>query len=232
MEGMDDRTPFDELEDEVQRWATEWDESDDALYIAAKASMRKLRGLKREKLALQTRLETGGRRRRRSQRSHEDHHKRMLEDMYGVPAFDADGVVHESRPPYMSDFQFNRRYRMGPKLFARLLFEIQDPVTGHEHFRERPDACGVVGASALQKLVTVLRILAYGVAFDAVHLYTGVQECVAKKEFYAFCDWLNARYGPTYMGVWTPEAIAAEMTKNEERGFPDMLGSIDCTHWH
>ena len=232
MEGLDDRTPFDDLEDEVQKWATEWDESDDALYAAAKASMKKLARLKREKIALQKRLESGGRKRRRLQRPHAEHHKRMLDDMYGQPAFSADGVVHESRPAFMNEFQFNRRYRMGPKLFARLLYEIQDPLTGHEQFRERPDALGVVGASALQKLVTVLRILAYGVAFDAVHLYTGVQEGVAKKSFYAFCDWLNARYGATYMGVWTPEAIEKEMAINAERGFTGMLGSIDCTHWH
>ena len=50
---------------------------------------------------------------------------------------------------------------MGPKMFCRLLYEIRDPVTG---------------------------ILVYGVAFDAVHEYTGVREAVARKKIYGFCD--------------------------------------------
>ena len=149
-----------------------------------------------------------------------------------MPAFTVDGVVHESQEPYLDDYHFNRRFRMGPVMFSRLLYEIQDPDSGHVEYQKGTDCLGECGASALQKLTAVIRILAYGVAFDAVHDYTGVQEGVARKVFYAFCDWLNARYGGTYLGVWTPEAIAKEMAINAARGFTGMLGSIDCTHWH
>ena len=232
MEGLFERTAFDDLEDEVLKWALEWDQADDAVYAAAKASMIKLARLRKEQIALQSRLLTGGRKRPRPQRSHAEHHARLLEDMFGKPAFTTDGIVHESQQAYMSEFHFNRRYRMGHKLFGRLLYEIEDPVTGDIEFQSRPDATGEVGASGLQKLTAVLRILAYGVAFDAVYLYTGVQEHVARKVFYGFCDWLWVRYGGTYLGVWTPEAIAKEMTINAARGFTGMLGSIDCTHWH
>ena len=121
---------------------------------------------------------------------------------------------------------------MGPKRFCRLLYKIQDPEIRHVEFQKGTDVTGEPCASALQKLCAVFRILAYGVAFDAVHDYTGVQEAVARKVFYAFCDWLNVRYGGIYMGVWTPEAIAKEMAINAARGFTGMLGSIDCTHWH
>ena len=69
-------------------------------------------------------------------------------------------------------------------------------------------------------------------AFDVVHDYTRVQEGVARQVFYAFSDWLNVRYGGTYLGVWTLEAIAKEMAINAARGSTGMLGSIDGTHWH
>ena len=228
---MAGRTELDEFQDELYASATTWNDSDDEKCENMKAIMRNLTKLRRESLALQTRLHSGGRIRTRLQRTNYWYDTVIREDMYGVPSHTADGVEHPSRAPYMSDYQFNRRFRVGPKLFARLLFEIQHPETGHMYYRTGADATGRMGPSALQKLVATFRILAYGTAFDSVHLYTGVQEEVATKAFYAFCDWLIARYGPTYMGVWTPEAIKKEMDINATRGFTGMLGSIDCTHW-
>lgn len=222
---------FESLEDEYAKWATGWDEADDAIYAAARKAWLKLARIKREKLELLERLATGGRNRRRPQRSHAEHHKRLIDDFFGSPAFTADGVVYEATPAWFDLPKFHRRYRMGPKLFSRLLHEIQDPVSGHPEFQKGPDAVGEKGASALQKLTAVMRILAYGVSFDAVHEYTGVARGPARNCTYAFCDWLSVRYGGTYLGVWTPEAIAKEMEINEKRGFKGMLGSIDCTHW-
>ena len=40
--GQVPRTDFDDLEDELLKWATEWDEGDDVVYAAAKASMKKM----------------------------------------------------------------------------------------------------------------------------------------------------------------------------------------------
>ena len=221
---------FESLEDEYAKWATGWDEADDAIYAAAKKAWLKLVRVKREKLFLLERLATGGRTRKRPQRTHAEHHKRLIDDFFGSPAFTADGVVYEATLAWFDLPKFHRRYRMGPKLFSRLLHEIQDPVNGHPEFQKGPDAVGEKGASALEKLTAVMHILAYGVSFDAVHEYTGLARGPARICTYAFCDWLSVRYGGTYLGVWTPEAIAKEMEINEKRGFKGMLGSIDCTH--
>ena len=97
MADLGDRNEYEGLEDEVLKWATEWDEADDAVYAAARASYMKLARLKREKIALQTRLATGGRKRRRPQRTHAEHHMRLIDDWFGKPAFTVDGVVHESQ---------------------------------------------------------------------------------------------------------------------------------------
>ena len=119
----------------------------------------------------------------------------------------------------------------GRRAFLSPADEIQNDETGHKMFRSVPNALGEKGPSPLQKLTAVLRILAYGIPFDVVHEYTGVQEETARKSTYAFCDGLIANYEHIHLGVWTPEAIAKEMAINKDRGFSGMLGSLDCTHW-
>ena len=177
-------------------------------------------------------MKTGGRVRKRQQRTHKEHDQRILDDYYGTPAVTLDGKIIEAKKPAWQFLQdFYRRFRMGPKLFSKLLFEIQHEETGYPEFRPQPDALGQLGPSALHRLTAVIRILAYGIPFDAVKEYTRVSENIAIKRTYAFCDWLAAKYLDTHLGVWTPEAIDKELAINAERGFPGMLGSIDCTHW-
>ena len=64
MDGQGVFTGFDEQECELLRWATSWDEADDAVYANAKATMIALDLLKKERIALLTRLATGGRKRK------------------------------------------------------------------------------------------------------------------------------------------------------------------------
>ena len=74
---------FESLEDEYAKWATGWDEADDAIYAASRKAWLKLARIKREKIALLKRLNTGGRIRKRPQRSHAEHHKRLIDDFFG-----------------------------------------------------------------------------------------------------------------------------------------------------
>ena len=230
MANLGARDEFEAMEDENLRWATEWDEVDDMIYAAARREYIKRARVRRERKKLVQKLATGGRKRKKK-RSHTALHQKIIDDYLGMPAFTADGVVHEEKEPDISLEDFHRRFRMGPILFLKLLHEISDPVDGHTAFIKGKDVTGEEGSSALQKMVAVFRMLAYGVAFDAVHEYTGVTRTVARECLYGFCDWIDARYGGTYLGVWTPEAIKTEMDINEKRGFAGMLGSIDCTHW-
>ena len=70
MDGQGVFTGFDEQERELLRWATSWDEADDAVYANAKATMIALDLLKKERIILLTRLATGGRKRKHVQRPH------------------------------------------------------------------------------------------------------------------------------------------------------------------
>ena len=219
------------LEDDLLAWLTEWTAADIEAEAELRAAYIRQARIKREKAAIRKRMATGGRKRKYPQRTNDEHHQRIVDDYLGTKEVKIGGVVIKAEvPAWQSLKHFYRRFRMGPILFCRLLDEIQDDETGHADFRSVLDALGVKGPSALQKLTAVLRILAYGLPFDAVHEYTGVQELVARKSTYAFSDWLIAKYKHIHLGVWTLPAIEKEMAINAKRGFTGMLGSLDCTH--
>ena len=87
--GIGSRTDLDVLEDEVLEWALSWDRADDAIYAAARALYIKVARVKREIEALRKRIATGGRARKRNQRSNVEHHKRLIDDFFGTPCFTA-----------------------------------------------------------------------------------------------------------------------------------------------
>ena len=191
----------------------------------------KLLRARRKKVEFLRQLEKGGREKKQVAR-HDEYYRRILTDYFETPAFTADGIVHEARPPFFKLPKFKRRFRMSPKMFMQLYHDITDPETGHDEFRRGPDCTGVMGVTPLQKLVCVMRQLAYGCSGDIAEEYTGVPLNSGRDAFYAFCDWIDVFHGPTFLGAWTPEAVKKEMDINAARGFTGMLGSIDCTHWN
>ncbi|XP_028065154.1 uncharacterized protein LOC114268226 [Camellia sinensis] len=72
----------------------------------------------------------------------------------------------------------------------------------NEYFIQTRDATGAPRLSGIQKMTAALRILQYGVPADAVDEYIRIGENVARL-----------------------------LQEGEQRGFPGMLGSLDCMHW-
>lgn len=83
----------------------------------------------------------------------------------------------------------------------------------------------------LQELIATICRLAYGTASDHVEEYTRLADATSRKTLRCFCSWFDRRYCAKYPGGWTDEAIRTNMVANEARGFPGMLGLIDCAQW-
>ncbi|TVU31006.1 hypothetical protein EJB05_22668, partial [Eragrostis curvula] len=112
--------------------------------------------------------------------------------------------------PVYNDYQFRRRFWMRRHLFKR----IKEAVKNHDNcFQKKCDAAGKERLSALQKCVESLRILAYGVPADAM------DEAVIDV------------FGKQYLRAPNETDVARLLQEGENRGFPGMLGSIDCMHW-
>lgn len=70
-------------------------------------------------------LETDGRTRKK-RKSHKKAHHKIIDDYLGTSAFSEDGVIHEAFEAEMDLANFYRlyRFRMGSKLFTRMLHDI------------------------------------------------------------------------------------------------------------
>ncbi|XP_059650063.1 uncharacterized protein LOC132295800 [Cornus florida] len=61
--------------------------------------------------------------------------------------------------------------------------------------------------------------------------YIKIGESTAIKCLKAFCNAIVAVYAEEYMRPPNEADIARLLEEGEQRGFPGMLGSIDCMHW-
>ncbi|KAH1214070.1 hypothetical protein GmHk_14G041886 [Glycine max] len=106
-----------------------------------------------------------------------------------------------------TDIQFRRRFHT---------------LNNHdEYFQMRVDALRSKGLSPLQKCTTAIRILAYGPPIDNMDEYVRIGETTTVECLERFVSGMRPNNEDTkkllQMGV--------------ARGFPNMLGSIDCMHW-
>ena len=123
---------------------------------------------------------------------------------------------------------FRMRFRMNRSLFVRILsnMEVYDP-----YFVQKNDAVGNIGLSPLQKMIAAIRMLAYGVAADVVDDYVRIGESTAIESLQRFVSTIVAIYFDEYLRSPNSADIARLLAIGERRGFPGMLGSIDCMHW-
>ncbi|KAL3337867.1 hypothetical protein AABB24_030157 [Solanum stoloniferum] len=133
-----------------------------------------------------------------------------------------------SATPRFNDAIFRRRYRMSRNLFLRIVDAIKD----HDmYFEQRIDALGRFGLSTLQKITAVFRMLAYGLPADAIDEYVKIGESTTIESMKRFCRAIVEVFGERYLRSPTPNDVARLLHIGEQRGFPGMLGSLDCMHW-
>ena len=89
------------------------------------------------------------------ERNREEGHIQLVNDYF---------TENPTYPPHI----FRRRFRMNKSLFMRIVERFSNEVP---YFKQRRDATRRLGFSALQKSTAAIRMLAYGIAADAVDEY-------------------------------------------------------------
>lgn len=133
-----------------------------------------------------------------------------------------------SETPVYGPRFFRRRFRMSRSLFLRINREVQayDP-----YFIQKRNCAGKLGLSSLQKMTAALRMLAYGAPADSVDEYVRIGASTAIKSLNHFVKAIIAVYSEEYLRSPNEGDIARLLAVGEMRGFPGMLGSLDCMHW-
>ncbi|XP_010462561.1 PREDICTED: uncharacterized protein LOC104743147 [Camelina sativa] len=98
-------------------------------------------------------------------RDREEGHTRLWNDYF-------------SENPTYNHRMFRRRFRMNKPLFIRIVNTIENGVS---YFRQRRDATGRLGLSALQKCMATICMMAYRCSADAMDEYQRLAETTAHK---------------------------------------------------
>jgi hypothetical protein len=133
-----------------------------------------------------------------------------------------------SAQPLYNEEIFRRRFRMGKPLFMKIAEAVQD---FDEYFTLRRDALGKSGIRPLVKITAALRMLAYGGAADCNDKYLQLSESTSLQCMDKFCNAIVAIYSAEYLRHPTTADLEQLLTDGAKRGFPGMLGSLDCMHW-
>ncbi|XP_010689464.1 uncharacterized protein LOC104903164 [Beta vulgaris subsp. vulgaris] len=117
---------------------------------------------------------------------------------------------------------------MRKELFIRIVNALENH---YDYFTQRVDALGRSSLTPLQKCVAIIRLLAYGVASDAVDEYVRIGGNTTIQCLKKFCKCVIEIFEPEYLRRPTVDDIQHLLQIEEARGFRGMLGSIDCMHW-
>ena len=76
-----------------------------------------------------------------------------------------------------------------------------------------------------------MRMLAYDVAVDVVDEYIKIGSSTTLECLLRFCKGIIRLYGQVYLRAPTQDDLQRILHVSEMRGFPRMIGSINCMHW-
>ncbi|CAL8170344.1 unnamed protein product [Prunus armeniaca] len=103
--------------------------------------------------------------------------------------------------------------------------------TSHSFAKKKKDGLGRQGLFPEQKLTAVFCMLTWGCSADATDEYCIFSESIALESLRKFCCAVEAVYGQWYLRSPNPADLYKLLHKASSRGFPCMLGSLDCMHW-
>ena len=113
-----------------------------------------------------------------------------------------------------------------------LFLKIVHEVTKHDiYFCQKADALGKPGLMPLQKITSAIRMLAYGGASDTNDEYLCLAESTSNESLMRFFTGVIELYATEYLQEPNEKDLKRLLAIGRERGFPGMLGSLDCMHW-
>ncbi|XP_026397075.1 uncharacterized protein LOC113291797 [Papaver somniferum] len=88
-----------------------------------------------------------------------------------------------------------------------------------------------MGHSLYMELVVVMKCLCKSTTTDSVDDYTRMGATTIYYYLKRFFHTICMTFGERYLRESTPEDVQRLLVENAERGFPGMLGSVDCMQW-
>ncbi|XP_039775068.1 uncharacterized protein LOC120642554 [Panicum virgatum] len=130
-------------------------------------------------------------------------------------------------PCIYNNKHLRRRFRMSKSLFLRIVAAVE---SHDDYFRQKPKAVGALGGSPTQKSIDAVRMLAYGVSADFLDDYVRLGESTIIECLKHFVKAVVEVFSEQYLRAPNVEDTARLTSINHARGWPGMLGSIDCMH--
>jgi len=100
-----------------------------------------------------------------------------------------------------------------------------------DYFVQKWSAANVAGLSCFQKVTSAFRMLTYGVPADATDEYVRIGESTVLESLRRFVAAVVDIFEDEYLRSPNEVDTARLLALGEQKGFPGMLGSIDCMLW-
>ncbi|XP_024172023.1 uncharacterized protein LOC112178036 [Rosa chinensis] len=136
------------------------------------------------------------------------------------------GIMNETHQSQTRN-QKARWYLFQPSLPSR----SREVTNANNYFQQRVDCRSQPGFTPHQKVTAEMRMLVYGNAADTLDEYLRMGESTTRECLKKFCDTIMRIYEAGFLRKPTQEDIDWLLRKGVSRGFPGMLGSLDCMHW-
>jgi hypothetical protein len=117
---------------------------------------------------------------------------------------------------------------MTKSMFEHITEALQ---VANPYFRQSYNAAHQPGFHPIQKVTAAIRMLAYGGPADSLDEYLRMGESTILKTVAHFTRSIVHLFGPEFLRKPNAHDITSLLDVAQRRGFPGMLGSIDCMHW-